>query len=68
MKDIKFNPPQDLSEAYDRAEGFIAIEEDMESLKPLSQSSDKPRDFYVNIKRYETLLFYFFNKKIDKLM
>lgn len=25
MKDIMFNPPKDLSEAYDQAEGFIAI-------------------------------------------
>lgn len=26
MKDIMFNPPKDLLEAYNRAENFIAIE------------------------------------------
>lgn len=29
MKDIMFNPSKDLSEAYDRAKNFIAIEEAM---------------------------------------
>lgn len=44
MKDIMLNPPKDLSEAYDRAEGFIAIEEAIGSLKSHSQSSDRLKD------------------------
>lgn len=36
MKDIMLTPPKDLSEAYNRAKGFIAIKEAMGSLKPQS--------------------------------
>lgn len=33
VKDMVFNASKDLSEAYDRAKSFIAIEEAMGSLK-----------------------------------
>lgn len=44
MKDIMFYLPKDLSEAFNQTEDFIAIEEDMGSLKPHSQLSDRSGD------------------------
>lgn len=43
LKDIMFNPLKDLSEAYDRAENFIVIDKDMESLKSQMRTSDMPK-------------------------
>lgn len=39
-----FNPPKDLSEAYDRVQNFIAIDDVMGSLKPQSRRADRPQD------------------------
>lgn len=44
LKDIMFNPPKDLSEAYDKADNFIAIDDVMESLKSQSHRTDWTRD------------------------
>lgn len=44
LKDIMFNPLKDLSEAYDRAENFIAIDDAMGSLKPQLRKTDRPQD------------------------
>lgn len=44
IKDIMFNPPKDLSEAYDRAKNFITIDKVVGSLKSQTRTPDKPRD------------------------
>lgn len=44
MKDIMFNPPKDLSKAYNRAENFITIKEAIGSLKLQMGMIDKPKD------------------------
>lgn len=44
MKDIIFNPPKDMLEAYDRAENFITIEEAMGNLKSQTHVLDKKKD------------------------
>lgn len=44
MKYIMFNPLKDLSEAYDRAENFIAIDDVMgiDHTRILNEIKDKP--------------------------
>lgn len=44
LKDIMFNPPKDLSEAYDKVDNFIASDDVMGSLKSQSHWTDRPRD------------------------
>lgn len=50
MKYIMFNPPKDLSEAYDWAENFIAIDDVIGILKPQSRWVDRLRDWDRDIK------------------
>lgn len=42
VKDMMFNHPKDLPETFDRAEGFIAVEESMSILKP--RATEKPNE------------------------
>lgn len=44
MKNIMFNPLKDLSEAYDKVENFIGIDEAIRILKPQSRWVDRPHD------------------------
>lgn len=44
VKDKMFNAPKDLAEAYDRAKGFIAIEEAMGRFRLNMPFSEKSRD------------------------
>lgn len=51
VKDLMFNHPKDLAEAFDRAEGFIAVEEAMSSLKPRATEKLKEQDMSNYLKR-----------------
>lgn len=44
VKDLVINPPIDLTEAFHRAEEFIAIEEALENFKPHDQPYEKSKD------------------------
>lgn len=46
VKDLMFNISKDLSEAFDRAEGFIIVKEAMNSLKP--STTEKSKDWDMN--------------------